>query len=388
MVFGKTLHAFIDESGDTSLDTEKAGVSELFVVTAILVGEDDLEAANDGAEAIRKKHFQTGEMKSSGVAAKSSRRARIIAELCQLPIRTAQLVVDKASLNKAGGLSYKKSFFKYVNRQLYTVLTRSFDNLAILADEHGRDGYMASFKTYINKRIQRDLFQQRTVDFANSRSQVLIQVADMFAGTVARCVDSREDEASRQKLWPLLTSKAVWLAVWPPSKQPAEVAGRHDEPTHDELIREYCLRQARVFLDRMLAKDEYADHVGILEMLYMHAVFAEDRFLSSAELLERLGRAQGGERDIQQAIRELRDDGVLVASSRRGYKIPTAVSDMESFVAHANSIVPPMLDRLASARSALLTTSMGEIDILSATEFDRLRVLAADHRIPDFGVES
>nr|GFD57064.1 hypothetical protein [Tanacetum cinerariifolium] len=53
-------YAFVDESGNSDLDTSKKGSSGFFVVCSILVAEKDLEAAYGQAEALRKRHFQTG----------------------------------------------------------------------------------------------------------------------------------------------------------------------------------------------------------------------------------------------------------------------------------------------------------------------------------------
>lgn len=55
--------AFVDESGDPSLHTEKQGVSRFFVVCSILVDEENLSECYEKAEYFRAKHFQTGEIK-------------------------------------------------------------------------------------------------------------------------------------------------------------------------------------------------------------------------------------------------------------------------------------------------------------------------------------
>ncbi|MEG8246617.1 DUF3800 domain-containing protein [Pseudomonas paracarnis] len=46
-------YAFVDESGNSDLDTLKGGSSDFFIVCSILVAEKDLEAAYAQAEALR-----------------------------------------------------------------------------------------------------------------------------------------------------------------------------------------------------------------------------------------------------------------------------------------------------------------------------------------------
>ena len=71
----------------------------------------------------------------------------------------------------------------------------------------------------------------------------------------------------------------------------------------------------------------------------------------------------------------MRDASVIIASGPKGYKIPTSVSDLRQFVAHAQSIVPRMLFRLKTARDELRLASSGDLDILADKELDHLRKL-------------
>ncbi len=61
------IWAFTDEYGDPNLATEKSGVSTFFIVTAVLVEDDKVEAMCRKAEVIRSRFFGRGEMKSSSV---------------------------------------------------------------------------------------------------------------------------------------------------------------------------------------------------------------------------------------------------------------------------------------------------------------------------------
>ena len=59
------LFAFVDEYGDPSLETQKSGVSDHFVVVAVMVQPTERETLDTAIEVVRRKHFQTGEMESS-----------------------------------------------------------------------------------------------------------------------------------------------------------------------------------------------------------------------------------------------------------------------------------------------------------------------------------
>ena len=57
------MYAFTDEYGAFGNDLDNPNVSTHFIITAVIVRESDLETYTAGAEAIRKKYFQTGEIK-------------------------------------------------------------------------------------------------------------------------------------------------------------------------------------------------------------------------------------------------------------------------------------------------------------------------------------
>ena len=78
-------YAFVDEFGAFGLDFDKIGCSSHFIITAIIVDANDLQLVADGVEAVRKRYFQTGEIKSSKVGSNHKRRILILDELKKLP---------------------------------------------------------------------------------------------------------------------------------------------------------------------------------------------------------------------------------------------------------------------------------------------------------------
>jgi hypothetical protein len=71
-----------------------------------------------------------------------------------------------------------------------------------------------------------------------------------------------------------------------------------------------------------------------------------------------------------------RERGALRAppSSPQGYKVPIAIADVNDFVAVADTVAHPMLNRVARAREAVLLVTRGRVDVLAG---DRLSLLRA-----------
>lgn len=68
------VYAFTDEYGGFGWNLVNPTVSSNYIITAIIVKESDLETFTAQSEAIRKKYFQAGEMKSSKVGKNHRRR--------------------------------------------------------------------------------------------------------------------------------------------------------------------------------------------------------------------------------------------------------------------------------------------------------------------------
>ena len=72
-------------------------------------------------------------------------------------------------------------------------------------------------------------------------------------------------------------------------------------------------------------------------------------------------------------IGKLRDAKVIIASSSKGYKIPSKLSEIKDYVYHDARVVIPMLFRLKNCRDLVKLHSLNEVDLLDGTRFERLK---------------
>jgi hypothetical protein len=376
------IHAFTDEYGDASLATEKAGVTTFFIVTAIVVEDRVLAEQRARANAIRAQFFGPGEMKSSGIGSDDDRRRRVLERVCELEVTTYTLAIDKRELDRDGGLAWRPSFFKFINRRLFDRIYRMVNDVRLVADEHGREEFMAGFVKYVDRKLPLNLFTRRAFGFAKSSDEVMLQVADVVSGSWARALDPKKASTNVGEFIPLLERRSVGLEVWPPPLQPDDPIGPRADRNRDEIVRRHCLRQAQLFLrehQTELAADDVKVQIEILNMLLFHVRFGEaSRYVPTGAILDRIRRQLGvsiSQRKLRGAISGMRDVGVVIGTSSKGYKLPFCENDLKEYVNHANTIVPPMLARLRRAREDVSMASGGSIDILERSEFDELRRL-------------
>lgn len=390
----RSIDVFVDEYGGAHLATDKEGVTAYFIVTAIIVAEN-LAEVRENAEGIRRDFFQTGEMKSSNVGNNDERRLLILRRICELPIKTYTVAVDKREISKSSGLAYKPSFFKYVNRKLYTRIYDVYDHIRLVADEHGTEAFMRGFEKYIDTRVglRQDLFLERTFRFSRSEDNVLLQVADMLSGSLARSLDPKKQSANAAEILALLAPLSVGVEYWPPRHMPLPTpAPQFTSSPFDAVIKDHCIRQAILFLDRKEA-DSSIDEKGraqleTLKLLLFKVQFgAEREFAPTRDIIRHLRSNCGIELSAHQirsaVVSQLRDANVVIASGPRGYKLPVSESDILEFVMHAQSIIPPMLSRLARAREGLLMVSFNEFDLLGRPEHEELRSIVERRLLGD-----
>ena len=380
-----SVHAFVDEYGDASIAVDKRGVTCFFIITAVLVS-GDVELQRARAEPIRRKFFQTGEMKSSAVADNDDRRKRILEEISALDIRTYTLAVDKRELLQESGLAYKAPFFKYTHKRIYERIYRVYEDVTLIADEHGSEGFMSSFQSYLERQIRPNLFSVSSFTFANSRDEALLQVADFLSGSIARALDPKKLSADAAAILKLVMKRAFAVDTWPPRSLPVPelVFEEVGFSARDALIRRHCARQVEMFLDTNGSRSEHDEQLRaqteLLRFLFFKVNFVDSRaYFSTGEIIDHLASNAGiqlSEHEIRSTvIAPLRDAGVVLASGSDGYKIPVCEADVAKFLAHADSIIPPMLARIRRARVELRMASDNKLDILELSQFDHLRSL-------------
>lgn len=361
--------AFVDEFGNPNLEVEKEGASQSFIVAAVLVEGAQLGRLRTELEVIRKRFFQTGEMKSSSLAGNLSRWKRLLAALAPLPFKFYGLAVDKRRLERDGGLRWKGSFYKNLCGRAYSKLFEGVPDLRVRADRYGRPEFMQSFARYIDKHHPPTLFERARFEFVDGEQDVAVQLADIVAGVLARVVDSDKTRAGSEQLFSLLRRHALGLDMWPPRYDlPAVPTPEGDGP--DARIARLAIAKARAYL---AANDEPSEpdvrcRVAVLEVLLLEAQFDERGSLASGYLVDVLRSRSLSAKDEnwlrRHVIAPLRDADVIITSSPAGYKLPSSRADLEAFVRHADAVCIPMLNRVSRACDAVKLATHGDVDVL------------------------
>ena len=252
------VYAFTDESGAYGWDFDNETVSTHFVITAILVKESNVDELKIGMEEIRKKYFQTGEIKSSRIGKNHDRRKRILAELLTLPFNILNVIIDKRELMHSKGLRYKKSFYKFMNNIVHKELKHAFKILTIVADEIGGSEYMQSFSEYVKKKQEvPNLWGEADFYFEASHNNVLIQLADLVAGTISFEYDAHKYNDKVPQYSRLLDKKIIRNEIYPKNIDTYKIEESPLAKDYDKEIANLSLKAAIDFINKNQIEDTF-----------------------------------------------------------------------------------------------------------------------------------
>lgn len=374
-------YAFIDESGNHDLETKKQGASNYFIVAAVLTSDSKISSLKAGAELIRKKFFQNGEIKSSAISSKDyQRRINIINEIMRLDFKYYVLAINKERVYKDSSLRFKKTFLKNISGRMCSSIFASHPQVSVYADGHGSPAFQQSLESYIQKKHSGDLFYHSDFRLVDSKDNVLIQLADIIAGTTAHIYEGKAHPALREVYRALVGKLCLSIDEWPLIRT---LAAQNDPSSEiDSLIHSHAVRAAQLFISE---NEESLDHevkmqVCLLRHLLFNSIFLPSSdYISTYSLLSHL-KDQGFYDAKQQAIRssivaKLRSKGVIISSSSKGYKIPRNFADFHDFVERVDGIVVPLLERLKIARDSYKLASGTGIDLLAGVKYPKLVAL-------------
>ncbi|MGD0280210.1 MAG: DUF3800 domain-containing protein [Smithella sp.] len=372
-------HAFIDEFGNSNLDIAKEGVSTHFIVSAVIVDEHKIPLLEEKLDIIRKKYFQTGDIKSRKVGKDDSKRSRILNELSELDFHIFAVVVDKAKLHSEG-FRHRHVFYKYLHSLVDGALYRTYPNLKISADQYGTKEFMDGFCKYIENNHIPDLFNQADFCFVPSNSSLLVQLADFICGTLARHFDYSVKSENSPDFISILKKRILYVVPWPEESKTYLYESPDEKSEYDETIATQSLNLANLFISQYEDDKDptVRDRVNCLKFLLFYFRFVNPhKYVTTRELKSHISYDRITEISSvylrSNIIAKLRDSRVLISSSPKGYKLPVNMNDIYDFINHSNAIIFPMLDRLEKCRKEIKLATKNGLDIFDRSDYISLK---------------
>ena len=188
---------FIDDSGDPGFKLNK-GSSKAFVIACVIF-DDELEAEKT---AIAIKEFRR-KMKFSDLTEfkfnKSKKKIRVdfLREVSKYKFRVRAIVMLKEKIYGRELKKSKESFYSYAIKMVLKHDNQTLRDAKIKLDGHGERIFRRELTTYLRRELnakQRKVISQ--LRFVDSKTNVLIQLADMVAGAIYRKHTSNKSDAN------------------------------------------------------------------------------------------------------------------------------------------------------------------------------------------------
>lgn len=185
---------FVDDAGDPGFKLEK-GSSSHFVIACVIF-DDNLDA-EETALVIKRyrrslKWRDDHEFKFN--KARKDIRLGFLKEVKGCNFRIRAIVANKAIVRSVELKRSKNNFYNYMIKEVLSKSDGLINDGQIRFDGHEDRAYKQAAKTYFRTQVNTKGSVIKDMKFVNSKSDSLIQLADMVAGSILRTTkDSKTD---------------------------------------------------------------------------------------------------------------------------------------------------------------------------------------------------
>jgi hypothetical protein len=197
---------FIDESGDPGFKLDR-GSSPVFVAAMVIF--QDREAAQTTEQVIGKTKAALKVAREFKFNSSSTKvREAFFRAVAGCPFRVRAIVVDKAAIRSTNLKSNKERFYGFFVRLMMAHDGGQLRQADVRIDGSGDRAFKREFRSYLRRQLGADAL--KSCSFSDSHRDLLIQLADMVAGAIARSY--RTDRPARETWRKMLAGKLddVW----------------------------------------------------------------------------------------------------------------------------------------------------------------------------------
>ena len=167
-------------------------------------------------------------------------------------------------------------------------------------------------------------------------------------------------------------SKELHIIKWPDNFQHLVFESINND--QDRFVADISVSYAERYIEKYRGNSSYDHKIAVLEYLLFQVKFGNyKRYIYSNELISWLEQnyINYSEEDFRrEIIGHLRDEGVVIAGSRKGLKIPMSLEELVDYLSYTSSRYLTMIKRFKETYKTLNASSLGNIDIFNSKEFE------------------
>jgi len=186
---------FIDDSGDPGFKLEK-GSSAIFVISCVIF-DDELEAEKTAVaiKELRRDLKFPDEVEFKFSKSRRKIREKFLRKINPFQFKVRSLVIKKSLIRSEELKNNKNSFYSYAIKSLLKYSNDSIIEAKVRIDGSGDRRFRRNFLTYLRKQLNTNRKKiMKNCQLINSKSNVLIQMVDMVAGSIRRSYDEEKTD--------------------------------------------------------------------------------------------------------------------------------------------------------------------------------------------------
>lgn len=191
---------FIDDSGDSGFKLNKGSTSHFII--AMIIFDDELEAEKT-AVAIKELKREIGFNERTEFRFFKTRkdfRIKFLKTASKFNFRVRCLIVDKSIVYSNELKNNKNSFYAYFIKEVLKNSNNTILNAKIRMDGSGDRIFRKNFFTYLRRELNSgDKKIMRNCKMVDSKGNVLVQLADMVAGSINRAQNNKKQDKNIYK---------------------------------------------------------------------------------------------------------------------------------------------------------------------------------------------
>jgi hypothetical protein len=187
---------FVDDSGDAGFKLDR-GSSKHFVI-ACVVFDDNLDAEETALKIKRLRRALKWRDDHEFKFNKTNKQIRLafLNEVKTCNFRIRGIVADKSVIRSSELRRSKTKFYNYMIKEVLSKSVGSIKNGSIRLDGHEDRAYKKAATTYFRQQANPNGAVIKDLRFVNSKSDNLIQLADMVAGSILRTTQGTKNDSN------------------------------------------------------------------------------------------------------------------------------------------------------------------------------------------------
>lgn len=191
---------FIDDSGDAGFKLEK-GSSEIFVISCVIF-HDELEAEKTAVaiKELKRELKFPDQVEFKFNRSKRHVREKFLRKINFFEFKVRSLVIKKKIIQSIELKKKKNSFYSYAIKLLLKHSENTIIDAKVRIDGSGDRLFRRNFLSYLRKELNtKNRKIMKNCQLIDSKSNVLIQMADMICGSIRRFYDDKKLDRSIYK---------------------------------------------------------------------------------------------------------------------------------------------------------------------------------------------